>query len=76
MMTAAMILSMPPPSPLLYRLRLYRLDRSSMQPLCQPLRCGIRDLTPQIVPLLVVHELQRRSQILQQVQHPEAAQEW
>lgn len=48
---------------------------SSLQPLRQPLRGGIGDLTAQIVPLLVVHELQRRPQVLEQMQHAEAAEE-
>lgn len=49
--------------------------QSSVQPLCQPLGGGIGDLTSQVVLLLVVHELQRSPQILQQVQHPKATQE-
>lgn len=56
----------------LYKLTSYQ---SSVQPLCQPLCSGIRDLTSQVVPLLVVHELQRSSQVLQQVEHPKATQE-
>lgn len=51
------------------------LYQSSVQPLCQPLGGGIGDLTSQVVLLLVVHELQRSPQILQQVQHPKATQE-
>lgn len=45
-----------------------------MQPIRQSLCSGIRDLTSQVVPLLVVHELQRSPQVLQQMQHPEATQ--
>lgn len=47
----------------------------STQPLCQSFRGGVGDLAPQVVPLIVVHELQRPPQVLQQVQNPEAAQE-
>lgn len=46
-----------------------------MQPPCQPFCGGVGDLTPQVVPLIIVHELQRSTQVLQQVEHPEAAQE-
>lgn len=47
----------------------------AVQPLCQPLCSGVGDLTPQVVPLLVVHELQSSPQVLQQMQHPKATQE-
>lgn len=47
----------------------------AVQPLCQPLCSGVGDLTSQVVPLLVVHELQRSPQVLQQMQHPKATQE-
>lgn len=46
-----------------------------MQPPCNPFRRWIRYLTSQVVLLLVVHELQRRPQVLQQMQHPKATQE-
>lgn len=52
-----------------------RVYQSSVQPLRQPLCSGVGDLTPQVVPLLVIHELQHSPQILQQVEHPEATQE-
>lgn len=46
-----------------------------MQPLCQPFCSGVGDLTPEVIPLVIVHELQCSPQVLQQVQHPEATQE-
>lgn len=46
-----------------------------MQPLSQSFRGGVGDLAPQVVPFIVVHELQRSPQVLQQMQYPEAAQE-
>lgn len=49
--------------------------QSSLQPLGEPLGGGVGDLASQVVPLLVVHELQHPAQVLQQVQHPQAAQE-
>lgn len=45
-----------------------------MQPSCHSFCGGIGDLAAQVVPLLIVHQLQGRSQVLQKVQHSEATQ--